>query len=252
MSKRGVVSSALILMAAGVMAPAQQPPAQPGQIGASAVSEMKWRSIGPHRASRTRAAAGHRSQPFTFYTAAVNGGVWKTTDAGRTWTPIFDDQPTGSIGTVVVAPSDPERHLRRQRRSAAPAGPLDRRRRLQIHGRRQDLDAPRPARRAADSRDRRRPAQRQPAVRRGARPSLRPERGARHLPLDRRRRDLPEGPVQGREHRRQRRRHRSVEPRHRLRDAVGRAAGAVGERGVGRHERRHLQVHRRRHDVDAS
>jgi photosystem II stability/assembly factor-like uncharacterized protein len=70
-------------------------------------SEMKWRSIGPHRASRTRAAAGHRSQPFTFYTAAVNGGVWKTTDAGRTWTPIFDDQPTGSIGTVVVAPSDP-------------------------------------------------------------------------------------------------------------------------------------------------
>jgi photosystem II stability/assembly factor-like uncharacterized protein len=67
---------------------------------------MKWRSIGPHRASRTRAAAGHRTQPFTFYTAAVNGGVWKTTDAGRSWTPIFDDQPTGSIGTVVVAPSD--------------------------------------------------------------------------------------------------------------------------------------------------
>ena len=106
MSKRAVVLSASILMAAGIMSPAQQPPAQPGHTGSTLLSEMKWRSIGPHRASRTHAAAGHRSQPFTFYTAAVNGGVWKTTDAGRTWTPIFDDQPTGSIGTVVVAPSD--------------------------------------------------------------------------------------------------------------------------------------------------
>ena len=68
---------------------------------------MQWRTIGPYRASRTSAAAGHRSQPFTFYIGVVNGGVWKTTDAGRTWTPIFDDQPTGSIGAIAVAPSDP-------------------------------------------------------------------------------------------------------------------------------------------------
>lgn len=70
-------------------------------------SELKWRPIGPLRASRTKAASGVPSQPFTFYVGVVNGGVWKTDDAGRTWTPIFDDQPTGSIGAIAVAESDP-------------------------------------------------------------------------------------------------------------------------------------------------
>ena len=69
--------------------------------------EMKWRNIGPHRASRTEAIEGVPSQPHTFYMGVVNGGVWKTTDAGRTWLPIFDDQPTGSIGAIAVSLSDP-------------------------------------------------------------------------------------------------------------------------------------------------
>jgi photosystem II stability/assembly factor-like uncharacterized protein len=70
--------------------------------------EMAWRPIGPLRASRTKAAAGVPSRPFTFYVGVVNGGVWKTDDAGRTWNPIFDDQPTGSIGAIAVAESNPD------------------------------------------------------------------------------------------------------------------------------------------------
>jgi photosystem II stability/assembly factor-like uncharacterized protein len=68
---------------------------------------MQWRAIGPFRGGRTKAIAGVPTQPNVFYIGAVNGGVWKTTDFGRTWTPIFDDQPTGSIGAIAIAPSDP-------------------------------------------------------------------------------------------------------------------------------------------------
>src|SRR5437773_3569567 len=68
---------------------------------------MRWRMIGPFRAGRTVGAAGVPSQPNVFYIGVNNGGVWKTTDAGRTWQPIFDDQPTGSIGDIAVAPANP-------------------------------------------------------------------------------------------------------------------------------------------------
>ncbi len=68
---------------------------------------MKWRMIGPHRGGRTVGAVGVPQQPNVFYIGVNNGGVWKTTDYGRTWIPIFDDQPTGSVGDVVVAPSNP-------------------------------------------------------------------------------------------------------------------------------------------------
>ena len=77
------------------------------QYSTNLYQSMRWRCIGPFRAGRTVGAAGIPSQPNVFFIGVNNGGVWKTTDAGRTWQPIFDDQPTGSIGDLAVAPSDP-------------------------------------------------------------------------------------------------------------------------------------------------
>ena len=75
---------------------------------AGAWADLAWRMVGPLRGGRTRAVAGVPAQPAVFYVGAVNGGVWKTEDAGRTWRPIFDNQPTQSIGAIAVAPSDPD------------------------------------------------------------------------------------------------------------------------------------------------
>src|ERR1700736_4964341 len=69
-------------------------------------SGMRWRMIGPFRGGRTVGAAGIADQPNVFYIGVNNGGVWKSDDYGRTWNPIFDDQPTGSVGAIALAPSD--------------------------------------------------------------------------------------------------------------------------------------------------
>ncbi|MCW5941984.1 MAG: hypothetical protein KIS66_07115 [Fimbriimonadaceae bacterium] len=92
-----MVVSILALAASGVLAP----------FDPDLVRALSWRHIGPYRGGRTVGAAGIPEQPNTFFIGVNNGGVWKTTDAGRTWVPIFDDQPTGSIGTIAVAPSNP-------------------------------------------------------------------------------------------------------------------------------------------------
>lgn len=96
----GVLAFVSLSLSAAPPAPAQQPSVDPGFA-------MHWRHIGPVRAGRTRALAGVASQPNVFYAGFDNGGVWRSTDYGATWQPIFDRESTGSIGAIAVAPSDP-------------------------------------------------------------------------------------------------------------------------------------------------
>jgi photosystem II stability/assembly factor-like uncharacterized protein len=102
----------IVMLLVLLLAPLAAPHAQAAGVaspGPSAWSGMlHWRSIGPFRGGRTVAVAGVPGRPHEFYIAAVNGGIFKSTDAGRTWLPIFDDQPTASIGALAVAPSAPD------------------------------------------------------------------------------------------------------------------------------------------------
>ncbi|MCI0696909.1 glycoside hydrolase [candidate division KSB1 bacterium] len=77
-------------------------------IDPSLYQDLRYRNLGPFRAGRTVGAVGVPAQPNVFYIGVNNGGVWKTDDYGRTWKPIFDEAPTGSVGDIAVSPSQPE------------------------------------------------------------------------------------------------------------------------------------------------
>ncbi|MEP6706237.1 MAG: hypothetical protein ABJC05_01890, partial [Pyrinomonadaceae bacterium] len=95
------VSCGLLPAAMMTVANAQQ------QYEPNLYSGLKWRTIGPFRGGRVNAVSGVPGQPDTFYFGSVGGGVWKSTNSGRTWAPVFDSQPVASIGAIGVAPSNP-------------------------------------------------------------------------------------------------------------------------------------------------
>jgi photosystem II stability/assembly factor-like uncharacterized protein len=76
------------------------------QYDSTQLNYLKWRNIGPFRGGRSAAVCGVNGQPNLFYFGSVGGGVWKTTDAGTTWTNISDGYFGGSIGAVAVSESD--------------------------------------------------------------------------------------------------------------------------------------------------
>jgi photosystem II stability/assembly factor-like uncharacterized protein len=96
-----VVSCLVVFVACASLAFAQQ-------FDQRLYQGMRWRMIGPFRGGRTVGAAGVPGRPNVFYVGVNNGGVWKTDDYGRTWVSLFDEQPTGSVGALAVAPSNPE------------------------------------------------------------------------------------------------------------------------------------------------
>jgi photosystem II stability/assembly factor-like uncharacterized protein len=96
---RTVLTLSLLLLAGSAIAQS---------IPSELLSGLKWRLIGPFRGGRVVAVAGVPGDPTTFYFGSVDGGIWKTTDAGVVWRPVFDNQPAASIGALVAAPSDPK------------------------------------------------------------------------------------------------------------------------------------------------
>ena len=183
--------------------------------------------------------------------ASASGGIWKTTDGGTNWTPLFDDQPVQSIGSLAVARVRSERRLGRHRRGEDPLAHLARAGRLQVDGRGQDVGAHGAREDRAHSAHRHPSTGSQHGPRLRARSRLRSAAGARRLPHDRRRHDVDEGPLRRREHRLLRPRDGSEEPARAVRRDV-----AARDQDMGTHERRAgrrtLRLARRRRDVDSA
>ena len=103
---RALITAAIAVVAL-VSATAQDNPTTSRPESPKEFKALKYRNIGPAAGGRVSRAAGVAGNPSLYYAATASGGVWKSTDGGATWKPIFDDQPISSIGSIAVAPSDP-------------------------------------------------------------------------------------------------------------------------------------------------
>jgi photosystem II stability/assembly factor-like uncharacterized protein len=106
-SSRAVLRLLIALALATAAFSYAQPVSFAQQFSETLYSGLHWRMIGPFRGGRSNAVSGVPGHPDTFYFGSVGGGVWKSENSGRTWTPIFDSQPVPSIGAIAVAPSNP-------------------------------------------------------------------------------------------------------------------------------------------------
>src|SRR3984893_7179712 len=107
LSLLGIVFAVSVFLFPASLQTAPSPtPSPAGAIDEKLFNGMRWRQIGPFRGGRALAIEGVVGEPDTYYFGAVAGGVWKTTDGGANWIPLFDKQPISSIGAIAVAPSD--------------------------------------------------------------------------------------------------------------------------------------------------
>ena len=102
---RFIIRTLSVIVMAGSIFAASAARAQ--KVDEAQLKGLKWRQIGPFRGGRSLTAVGIPGNPSVFYFGAVAGGVWKTTNGGLTWEPLFDKEPVSSIGSIAVAESDP-------------------------------------------------------------------------------------------------------------------------------------------------
>ena len=103
--RRGFQSSAVVLVLLTLL-PCWHEAAAAAEVNPGLIGGMKWRQIGPFRGGRVVAVSGVPGDPATWYFGGVGGGVWKSTDVGASWKPVFDGQKISSIGAIAVADSD--------------------------------------------------------------------------------------------------------------------------------------------------